>query len=57
MHPTINLGDNDIHFSSRPFLSSDEVGQNNGGVLKDGVDAAKTDEEIPVTNVESKQQC
>ena len=46
-HPTVNLGeDNDVHFSSRPILCGDEVGQNSGGVLQDGGDAAEMDEEI-----------
>ena len=55
MHPTVNLGeDNDVHFSSRPILYSDEVGQNNGGPLQHGVDEAKTKEEILVVDVESR---
>ena len=54
-HSTVNLGeDNDVHFSSRPLICSDEVGQNSGRVLQDGGEVAETDEEILVVNVESR---
>lgn len=54
-YPTVNLcEDNDMHFSSKPNIDSNEVGPESDYVLGNGVNGVESDDEIQVVHLESR---